>query len=105
MPASIDCVVGKLWLHSYEEDTATFRVYRRDTYEFPPARGRVGFVLNPRGAAVYHGIARGDGTDEIPARWQDRDPDFLTIVLEQGQARSLEFVLLHCDDTILRVRK
>lgn len=48
-------VVGKWW-HSQEENTypITENIYRPDSYNFPPARGRKGLEFLPNGDFVYH---------------------------------------------------
>jgi hypothetical protein len=51
--AQIDVeALAQRWVHSYEEDTPEASVYRPSGYDFPPARGRRSFELNPDGTLV-----------------------------------------------------
>ena len=65
MPVSFhkDELVGR-WVHSHEEDTADFVVYRNSDYPFPPSRGRRAITLEKEGVA----IAEYPGPDDRPAR-------------------------------------
>ncbi|MEO8740045.1 MAG: hypothetical protein ABI537_10120 [Casimicrobiaceae bacterium] len=58
------------WVHSHEEDSAQQRVYRPDTYKFPPSRGRSGFDLHADGTMSEYGPAATDTTSTRPGRWE-----------------------------------
>jgi hypothetical protein len=63
MAGNIDrAALARRWVHSHEEDTATERVFRPDTYRFPPSRGRRAFELRADGSMVSRGI----GPDDRP---------------------------------------
>lgn len=49
------------WVHSYEDDTDSTKVFRPESYDFPPARGRERFALKEDGSFLYYGIAPNDG--------------------------------------------
>ena len=70
------CIVGQ-WIHSHEEDTQDVTVYRPASYDFPPSRGRMGFEFRKDGKLIYYGIARADGSDQIPGSWviEGAEPD------------------------------
>jgi hypothetical protein len=46
------------------------RVYRRDDFAFPPARGRRGVEFRPDGTFVEWAIGRGDAPEPRLGRWQ-----------------------------------
>lgn len=60
------------WMHSFEEDTPYYRVYRPEGYAFPLARGREGFVLASDSTFVRYQIAPADGLDALRGVWSLR---------------------------------
>jgi hypothetical protein len=42
--------LAKHWVHSHEEDSPGMSVFRPDTYDFPPSRGRKVLDLSPDGS-------------------------------------------------------
>jgi hypothetical protein len=102
MPNLPGCLLGKKWIHSHEEDTDV-RVYRPDTYGFPPARGRTGFEFREGGELTYVGIARSDGSDEINGRWSFVEPNQVTIELDSERIQPFTLHIRYCDDEVLRV--
>ncbi len=61
-------VLCRHWVHSYEEDTGTEKVFRPADHAFPPSRGRLELVLAPDGSArVKH-----PGATDRPARSRGR---------------------------------
>ena len=58
------------WVHAHEEDTERFQVYRPKGQRLPRSRGRQGFAIEPDGRFEVHRIARGDGIERVPGRWQ-----------------------------------
>jgi hypothetical protein len=78
-------ILDKRWTHSHEEDTDTERVYRPDTYSFPPSRGRESFELKSDGSLVHGRIAPTDARRDVPGSWELRDDD--TLALSSGSAR------------------
>jgi len=64
-----DTVHGS-WLHSYEEDAAGERVFRRHDFAFPPSRGRQGFEIRADGTFVLYGIGRDDRPTPTTGSWK-----------------------------------
>lgn len=62
----------KHWIHSFEEDDASleYTVYRPSSFSFPPARGRAGFEIKPKGIVISHPIAPADGNMSIKEKWR-----------------------------------
>jgi len=53
MPKEIDAkLLERTWLHAHEEDTENQRVFRPDTYQLAPSRGRAGYDFQSRGVVV-----------------------------------------------------
>jgi hypothetical protein len=63
-------VENKLWLHSYEEDSAGITAYRPEDYNLPPSRGRKGFKIMKDSTFVLYSIAAADGWDKHPGKWK-----------------------------------
>ena len=94
------------WVHSFEEDTATSRVYRPRSYEFPLARGREGFELRSTGEYVRYDIARRDGNVAMQGSWKRVGPAKLEVVVKRnGQAEREVLHIISCEDGLLKLAK
>ncbi|WP_114778470.1 hypothetical protein [Botryobacter ruber] len=100
-------LLQKTWLHSFEEDADDILVYRPNTYDFPPSRGRTGFSLEPNGVVKEYVIAPTDGLEEHEGRWEHADHKLLHIHFNPKDKimkdYSLEIVEL--EDDVLKVKK
>jgi hypothetical protein len=90
--------LSKRWLHSHEEDTDEFEVYRPAGYPFPPARGRRGLEFRENGEFVAVGYGRGDAPEERPGTWRLESPTRVV-------AGPATLDIAYCDDEILKVRR
>ena len=83
-------------MHSHEEDTADVAVYRPDSYDFPPARGRNGFEFSADGRAIYIGIAATDGSNQIPGRWEMEAAEQVRVTTEDARIQPMSLTVLSC---------
>lgn len=60
------------WVHSHEEDSGKWTVYRSADFAFPPARGRAAFELKADHTCVDAPIAPQDGNRHEPGHWELR---------------------------------
>jgi hypothetical protein len=61
------------WMRSQEEDTdpnASWLLYRPGTYNFPPARGRSGFIVQKGGKFALLGPSPADRSDTVWGKWK-----------------------------------
>jgi hypothetical protein len=93
------------WRHSREEDTISESVYRPDSYDFPPARGRTGYEFKTDHSCSYLGISPRDGTARAPGRWEIRGGPEPEIVLTFPDGREEVLVLVSLDSERLVIRK
>lgn len=100
-------LVDKTWLHSYEEDAGDTIVYRPNTFEFPPSRGRTGFTLESGGVIKRYEIAPTDGLEEHVGEWVQMDKNRVQIRMqpESSLPQNYEVEILSLDDEVLRVRR
>lgn len=98
-------MLQKTWLHSQEEDRGDTLVYRPNSYNFPPARGRTGFTLEPDGTFRQYDIAPTDGLEENPGKWQLRDDKFLDITFPTKKAAPFEVEVISAQPEMLKVIK
>ena len=73
MTADEERLLQHRWVHSHEEDRPGHAVYRPSTFDFPPARGRGGFDLNPDGSLTEYGPGAADRPTTRPGRWEVGD--------------------------------
>jgi hypothetical protein len=99
-----DSALFKHWIHSFEEDTTSARVYRPKGYAFPRARGREGFELKENGEYVRYDIGRGDGSVGVKGTWKQVGPRLIEVSTGEG-AQTERLQILTYDNTVLTVRK
>lgn len=61
------------WMRSQEEDTdpnASWLLYRPGTFNFPPARGRSGFIVQKGGKFALLGPSPSDLSDTVWGSWK-----------------------------------
>ncbi len=99
-------LTDKTWLHSYEEDQGDTIVYRPNTYDFPPSRGRTGFALEPGGIIKRYEIAPTDGLQEHLGSWQHKEKNLLQVQMQDDtllpQSYVLEIISLENDVLVVK---
>lgn len=61
------------WMHSHEEDTipnSEWKTYRKSGYDFPPARGRSGFIILADHRFAIIKPSANDGRDTLWGTWR-----------------------------------
>jgi hypothetical protein len=97
------CMLGH-WIHSHEEDAQGVMVYRREGYNFPPSRGRIGFDFREGGELVYFGIGRADGSEQFSGSWAIEASNRVRINVNSDRIRPFVLHVVACDDQALKVR-
>ncbi|MFB9865073.1 hypothetical protein [Rufibacter immobilis] len=100
-----DAVYGQTWLYSYEEDSADVRSYRPNTFDFPPSRGRTGFMLQKDGTFIRYGIAPTDGLEEQPGTWEPGGKNLLQIKFKDAQHEPEQIEIVSATPTLLKIRR
>lgn len=96
----------KTWLHSNEEDGADYKVYRPNTFDFPPSRGRTGFAIEKEGLFRLYTIAPTDGLEEHKGEWKMVRPNLLRITFpEEEKERGFDLELISISEELLKVRQ
>ncbi|MGV3505202.1 MAG: hypothetical protein ACO1O1_15940 [Adhaeribacter sp.] len=95
----------KTWLHSNEEDGADFKIYRPNTYDFPPSRGRTGFALEQDGVFRLYTIAPTDGLEEHKGEWKSVKPHLLRISFPDSELIGFDLELISISAEMLKVRQ
>ncbi len=80
--------IFKHWIHSYEEDTKELKVFRPSSYNFPPARGRMGLELKENGEFIQSGIGPTDRPTKGSGRWKAEGKDKIIVYLEDKEVAS-----------------
>ena len=71
------------WVHSHEEDAPGEMVFRPDTHDFPPSRGRLSFELRTDGSYAEAAIGPADVPLAVTGAWT-LDGDVLVIRRDAG---------------------
>jgi len=100
-------LLNKTWLHSYEEDEGDITVYRPNTYDFPPSRGRTGFALEPGGIIKRFEIAPTDGLEEHQGSWQLKEKNLLEVHMNENQVPPQHYIIeiVSLEDGVLKVKQ
>src|SRR5688572_21434035 len=98
-------LVGKTWLHSHEDDRGDTIVYRPNTYDFPPSRGRTGFMLEADGSVHQYNIAPTDGLEEKTGKWTLRDGNFMDITFPNKSSTDYEIEIISAEPNLLKVKR
>ena len=98
-------LVGKTWLHSHENDRGDTTVYRPNSYDFPPSRGRTGFMLEADGTVHQYDIAATDGLEEKSGKWVMRKDNILEITFPDKKATDYEVEIISAEPTLLKVKR
>ncbi len=97
--------IFKHWIHSYEEDTKDVKVFRPSYYNFPPARGRIGFEIKENGEFIQYGIGPTDRVVKVSGRWEVEEKDKIVVSLENKDVASYTINIISCTSDILRIKK
>lgn len=100
-------LVDKTWLHSYEEDSGDTVVFRPNTFDFPPSRGRTGFTLESGGVIKRYEIAPTDGLEEQLGEWEQLDKQRVQIRMkpESSPPQNYEVEILLLEDDVLKIKR
>ncbi|MFD2513813.1 hypothetical protein ACFSRY_08030 [Pontibacter locisalis] len=100
-------LMGTTWLHSYEEDEGEVLVYRPNSYDFPPSRGRTGFELEKGGVLKQYDIAPTDGLEEHIGEWEKVDKDKVQVKIKGNGQPSQNYIIeiVSLKDNILKLKR
>lgn len=95
----------KTWIHSHEEDTTEYRVYRPSTYPFPPSRGRSGFEFRPDGGFIRIDIGPTDRSQAVEGNWEAVAPDQVRVTVPGAPTPPTILTIVSHDENTLKVKK
>ena len=97
-------LLHRRWVHSHEEDSDTEMVFRPDTFDFPPSRGRGSFELREDGTFLDRGIGPTDRSEEAAGTWQLEEGE--RVVLRESRTdqvrRRLDIASVEPDRLVVR---
>lgn len=103
MPVSEQRLVGT-WMHAREEDSSGTLVFRPADYDFPPARGRVGYEFRANHSCDYIGISPRDGAARTSCAWRMSGGAHSELHIEFPDGRSDVFTVVSADRDRLVLR-
>ena len=100
-------LIGKTWLHSYEEDEGDIMVYRPNTFDFPPSRGRTGFALESGGVLKQYEIAPTDGLEEHLGKWTLEGNDKIRVEIKGNGIPAQDYTIkvLSLKEDVLKIKR
>ncbi len=90
-----------LWLHSYEEDSGSGRVYRPADHPFPPSRGRRAVELRPDGTYIEYGSGPDDRGSAVTGRWEHAGSGRVRVTVSRADGTSSTRTVTHRADGAL----
>ena len=103
--ALTNALVGKTWLHSHEDDRGDTLVYRPNSYDFPPSRGRTGFMFEADGSVHQYDIAPTDGLEEKAGKWAMREDKFVDVTFPDKRSTDYEVEIISAEPNLLKVKR
>jgi hypothetical protein len=98
-------LLTRTWLHAHEEDQGDVLVYRPNTYNFPPSRGRTGMAFDQNGLFTQYDIAPTDGVQGRKGQWMVMDEHTVRITLDDKQDPAYQLEIVSLDEKTLKVRR
>ncbi|WP_022822390.1 hypothetical protein [Hymenobacter norwichensis] len=95
----------RTWLHAHEEDEGDIRVYRPNTYAFPPSRGRTGFAFDHNGLFTQFDIAPTDGLEGRKGKWTAENDHTLRITLDDKKDPDYKLEIVSMNKDLLKVKR
>jgi hypothetical protein len=96
--------IYKAWIHSYEEDDNTKKVYRHSSSEFPPTRGRESLDIKTHGEIVFYNIGPDDRPQKINGNFKIKDQNKLYVEFNNNTSQYI-ITILYCDKNILIIQR
>jgi len=90
------------WVHSHEEDQGDTEVYRPQSYDFPPSRGRSGLNLRSDGGYAESAPGPSDRPEERGGGSWELHGDALTLQAPDGSKQTRKVVSVAADRLVLR---
>jgi hypothetical protein len=100
-------LTGKTWLHSYEEDEEDVLAYRPNSFDFPPSRGRTGFLLEKNGVIKQYDIAPTDGLEEHIGQWEIINKDNVKVNIKGNGQPEQQYTIeiVSFKDNLLKLKR
>jgi hypothetical protein len=99
-----DPAIFQKWIHSYEEDTPGFKVYRPSSFDFPPGWSRKGMEFQQDGDFILYDIAPNDMRVEVQGNWEPMSNNNLKISFPSGKKESYILEIEKLKPNILKIR-
>lgn len=94
----------KKWMHSYEEDTPGYEIYRPSSYDFPLGWSRKGMEFKKDGNFILYDIAPDDSRVEVEGFWELVTNKELKISFPSNKKESYTLIIEELRPNILRIR-
>jgi hypothetical protein len=95
----------KKWVHSWEDDTEEYRVYRPDHYKFPRSRPRHGIEFKKNGEFIYHKIDRADRPMKIEGYYEIDSDNIIKINFKDEDYEPVSYSLISISNEILKIKR
>lgn len=102
MDKDILAVLSRHWVHSYEEDTPTEKVFRPSTYKLPPSRGRFSFELKEDGGIIEHSIGSTDKSNNSEGEWNLKIDNSKNLTIKTHSDQLLEIISVTPEKLIVK---
>lgn len=105
MNAKMKETLCKNWIHSFEEDTETEKVFRTEDFDFPMSRQpREHILINSDGKITLADTFESDKPEGKSSRWDFEDENILKLYDEKDKQVN-EFEILALGKGLLKLKK
>ena len=92
------------WMHSYEEDTPGYEIYRPSSYDFPLGWSRKGMEFKKDGNFILYDIAPDDSRVEIQGNWELVNSKDMKISFPSNKKEPYTLIIEELRPNILKIR-
>ncbi|WMJ74536.1 hypothetical protein RCC89_15380 [Cytophagaceae bacterium ABcell3] len=91
------------WYHSHEESDSDVKVYRPETYDFPPTRAREAIEFRKDGTFSEFRTSPADGWIEHKGKFVKKKGSKYLVTIEEPTSETYIYEVLTLTDSILKV--
>jgi hypothetical protein len=90
------------WIHSHEEDTDKTMVFRPESFQFPPSRGRIVYDFQPDNRLLVQQPGQTDRSEAKSGKWRLDRKGHIFLTFDDSTSQTLEIESLTKNQLVLK---
>jgi hypothetical protein len=92
-------------VHSWEDDTEEYRIYKPSHYRFPRSRPRHGIEFKENGEFIYHKIDQTDRIVKVEGFYEITSDDTVLVNFKDEKYKPIRYTVVSISDEVLKIRR